>query len=231
MKNKNILWLYLFLIVALLDVFFTANGQTEQRLFTKPLIIPFLLAYFFFSTPFFKGQLLRKTIIAALIFSWMGDTLLLFPNLFLYGLGAFLMAHICYIIGFKAAQKQPFRVGKVNFIRLFFLNFPIYLFAAFIYFYIRGGLGEMKIPVIAYLIVIVMMATTARERFKNTNAQSFWQVMIGAAFFLISDGILAINLFYESFAESGVMVMGTYVIAQFLIVRGILAHVQTLKTG
>lgn len=231
MKNKNILWLYLYLLAALLDILFTANGQTDQRLFTKPLIIPFLLGYFFFSTPFFKGQLLRKTIIAALIFSWLGDILLMFPKMFLYGLGAFLMAHTCYIIGFKVAQKQPFRVGKVDFIRLFFLNFPIYLFAAFVYFFIRNGLGEMKIPVIAYLIVIVMMATTARERFKNTNAVSFWQVMIGAAFFLVSDGILAVNLFATSFQEAGVLVMGTYVIAQFLIVRGILAHIQEIKAG
>ncbi|WP_291779617.1 lysoplasmalogenase [Cecembia sp.] len=231
MKNKNILWLYLFMLVSILDILFTANGQTDQRVFTKPLIIPFLLGYFFFSTSFFRGQLLRKTIIAALIFSWLGDTLLMFPKMFLYGLGAFLMAHICYIIGFKVAQKQPFRVGKVDFIRLFFLNFPIYLFAAFVYFFIRNGLGEMKIPVVAYLIVIVMMATTARERFKNTNEISFWQVMIGAAFFLVSDGILAVNMFSNTFQEAGVLVMGTYVIAQFLIVRGILAHIVELKAG
>lgn len=226
MKKKNILWLYLFLLASTLDIFFVANGQSDQRFFTKPLIIPFLLAYFFFSTAQLKGVLLRKTMIVALVFSWMGDTLLMFPKLFLYGLGAFLMAHICYIVAFKVSQQQPFKVGRVNFIRLFFLNFPIYLFAAFVYFYIRGGLGEMKIPVIAYLIIIVMMATTARERFKNTNVISFWQVMIGASFFLVSDGILAINMFYQSFTESGVLVMGTYVIAQFLIVRGILAHIQ-----
>jgi uncharacterized membrane protein YhhN len=227
MKKKNILWLYLFLLVAVLDILFTANDQQEFRFYTKPLIIPFLLAYFYFSTKEFKGQLLRKSISAALVFSWLGDTLLMFPKLFLYGLGAFLMAHICYIVAFKISQKQPFAIGRVNFIRLFFLNFPIYLFAAFTYFLIRSGLGEIKIPVIVYLIIIVMMATTARERFQKTSSRSFWQVMIGAAFFLLSDGILAINKFFKAFPESGVLVMGTYVIAQFLIVRGILAHLES----
>ena len=227
MKNKNILWLYLFLLVALLDVFFTASEQQAYRFYTKPLIIPFLLAYFFFSTKFIQGHLIQKATLAALVFSWLGDILLMFQHLFLYGLGAFLVAHICYILAFKLAQKEPFSTRRVDFIRLFFLNFPIYLFAAFVYFYIRNGLGEMKIPVIAYLIVIVMMATTARERYKNTSSVSFWQVMVGGAFFLISDGIIALNMFFQSFPEAGVMVMGTYIIAQFLIVRGILAHLQT----
>jgi hypothetical protein len=71
-KNRNILWLYLFLIVGILDILFTANGQMEYRYFTKPLIIIMLWAYFFFSSKEASGSLLRKAISAALIFSWMG---------------------------------------------------------------------------------------------------------------------------------------------------------------
>lgn len=224
MKNRNILWLYLFLLVSILDILFTANGQSEYRYYSKPLILIMLWAYFFFFSKELRGTILRKAISAALIFSWLGDVLLLFPNLFLYGLGAFLMAHICYIIGFKMAQQNPFVIGRVNFIRLFFLNLPIYILAMFTYYLIRGGLGQMQIPVIIYLIVIVMMATTARERYLKTNMSSFWQVMVGAILFLISDAVLAINMFFKSFPESGVLVMGTYITAQLLIVRGVLAH-------
>lgn len=224
MKKKYILWLYLFLLVSMLDIFFTANGESEYRIYTKPLILITLWIYFYFSSLEIKGTLLRKSISAALIFSWLGDVLLLFPNLFLYGLGAFLMAHICYIIGFKISQTNPFAIGQVNFIRLFFVNLPIYIMAAFVYFLINPGLGTMKIPVVIYLIVIVMMVTTARERYQKTIPASFWQVFIGAMLFLISDGILAINMFFKSFPESGVLVMGTYVLAQLLIVMGIVAH-------
>lgn len=226
MKNKNILWLYLFLFAGILDIVFTANGEFFSRIFTKPLIIFALWGFFIFSSKNIKGTILRKSISAALIFSWLGDVLLMFPDLFLYGLGAFLMAHICYIVGFKIAQTNPFALGKVNFIHLFFVNLPIYILAAMVYFLINPGLGPMKIPVVIYLIVIVMMATTARERYKKTNPASFWQVFLGGMFFMISDGVLAINMFFKPFPESGVIVMGTYIIAQFLIVRGILAHLE-----
>jgi hypothetical protein len=37
-------------------------------------------------------------------------------------------------------------------------------------------------------------------------------------------GILALNMFFQQFTESGVMVMGTYMLAQLLIVMGIRAH-------
>lgn len=199
MKTRNLLWLYIFLIVSILDIFFTANAQAEYRNISKPLIILSLWAYFIASSVAIKGTTLRKAISAALICSWTGDVLLLFPNLFLYGLGAFLLAHLCYIFAFKIAQKNPFAIGQVNFIRLFFYNLPIYIVAAFVYFLIQPGLGAMKWPVIIYLIVIVMMVTVARERFGNTNAISFWQVFIGGFLFMISDGVLAINKFLGLF--------------------------------
>jgi uncharacterized membrane protein YhhN len=224
MKSKNKLWLNLFLLVGILDIVFTSEGLQEYRYFTKPLIVPVLLLYFYQSSTYLAGSTLRKAIVAALLFSWLGDVLLLFPNLFLFGLGAFLMAHICYIISFKLAQFSPFSIGNVNFIRLFFVNLPIYIAAALVYYLVQPNLSEMKIPVVIYLIVIVMMATTARERYQKTIPASFWQVFIGGITFMISDAILALNLFFKPFPESGVLVMGTYIIAQFLIVRGILAH-------
>ncbi|MCH6234102.1 lysoplasmalogenase [Cognataquiflexum rubidum] len=226
MKNKKMLWLYLFLFAGIIDIVFTANGENSTRIFTKPLILIALWGFFIFSSTTIKGTILRKSMSAALIFCWMGDVLLMFPDMFLYGLGAFLMAHICYIIGFKMAQTNPFAIGKVDFVRLLLINLPIYIAASFVYFLINPGLGSIKVPVVIYLIVIVLMVTTARERYGKTNAVSFWQVFIGGAFFMVSDGVLAINRFYQSFPESGVIVMGTYIIAQFLIVKGILAHFQ-----
>lgn len=225
-QKKNILWLYLFLLVSMLDIFLTANGQQDERIYTKTLIIPFLGIYFWQMSQALQGTYIRKAMISALVFSWLGDTLLLWPHLFLYGLGAFLMAHICYIIAFKISQHQPFRIGKVNFLLLFLYNFPIYLLAAIVYFLVNPSLGGMKIPVVIYIIVIVMMATTARERYKETNPESFWQVLIGAFLFMISDSIIAINMFFKSFPEASVTIMGTYILAQLLIVRGIQAHYQ-----
>ena len=134
------------------------------------------------------------------------------------------MAQVCYIIGFRLAQESTGRLEQVNFVRTFFFNLPIYLAAAFTYYLINPNLGSLKIPVIIYIIVIVSMVATARDRFKKCNSASFWQVFIGAILFFISDGTIAISRFFQNFPESGIVIMGTYVIAQLLIVMGIRSY-------
>lgn len=192
-----------------------------MRFFSKPLILLGLILYFYRITKPIASTLLTKSILGALVFSWIGDILLMWSHLFIYGLGAFLMAHVCYIIGFRLAQSGSPRLEQVNFIKSFFYNLPIYLAAAFVFYLINPNLGNMKIPVIAYIIVIVSMVATARDRFKKCNPASFWQVFIGAVLFFISDGAIAISRFFKQFPESGILIMGTYAIAQLLIVMGI----------
>jgi uncharacterized membrane protein YhhN len=230
MHRKGIIWLYLFLGSAIVDMAFIIQNQEQYRYFSKPLIIIGLLAYFLQTTTLIKGSVLRKSVTAGLIFSLLGDTLLLFPGMFLYGLGAFLMTHICYIIAFKLTQTHTFNLLKVNFIKIFIFNLPIYIVAAFVYFLIHSNLYGLKIPVIIYIMVIVMMVTISRERFGGTNASSFWQVFIGALLFLVSDGILALNRFFQPIPDAGVMIMGTYMVAQLLILMGIRSHIISIKT-
>lgn len=225
MKNKNLLGLYLFLLATLADISFILNGENEYRFFSKPLILIGLILYFFQITKPISSTLLSKSILAALIFSWIGDVLLMWSDLFVFGLGSFLMAHVCYIIGFKVAQKSSDKIESVNFLKLFGFNLPIYLTAAFLYYLIHSNLGALKIPVIVYILVIVSMLSTARERFGKVSPSSFWQVFIGASLFFISDGIIAISRFYQNFPESGVLIMGTYALGQLLIVMGIRSYI------
>ncbi len=224
MRDKNIIWLYLFLIGTLADLSFVIDGNSEYRFFSKPLILFGLILYFYRITKPIASTVLTKSILAALVFSWLGDILLLWNHLFVYGLGAFLMAHVCYIIGFRVAQKIPTRVEEVNFVKSFFYNLPIYLAAALTFYLINPNLGSMKIPVILYILVIVGMVATARDRFKKCNPASFWQVFIGAVLFFISDGAIAISRFFAEFSESGILIMGTYATAQLLIVMGIRSY-------
>ena len=224
LRDKNIVWLYLFLLATLADLVFIIDGNSDYRFFSKPLILLSLIGYFFRITKPIASTLLTKSILGGLIFSWLGDVLLMWPHLFVFGLGAFLMAHVCYIIGFKVAQQGPSRLEQVNFVRIFFFNLPIYLAAALVFYLINPNLGSLKIPVIAYIVVIVSMVATARDRFKKCNPASFWQVFVGAIFFLISDGVLAVGRFFREFPESGVIIMGTYATAQLLIVMGIRSY-------
>lgn len=224
MRDKNIVWLYLFLAATTADLTFLLEGNSSMRFFSKPLILIGLILYFYRITKPIASTLLTKSILSALIFSWIGDILLMWSHLFVYGLGSFLMAHICYIIGFRLAQKSESKIHQVDFVRTFFFNLPIYMVAAITFYLINPNLGNLKIPVIAYLIVIVSMVTTARERFKKCDPYSFWQVFIGALLFFVSDGIIALSKFYKAFPESGVLIMGTYATAQLLIVMGIRSY-------
>lgn len=219
----------MFLAATIADLTFLLEGNSSMRFFSKPLILIGLILYFYQISKPIASTLLTKSILSALIFSWIGDILLMWPNLFVYGLGSFLMAHICYIIGFKLAQKSETRTHQVDFVKTFFLNLPIYLIAAFTFYLINPNLGNIKIPVITYIIVIVSMVATARDRFKKCNHSSFWQVFIGALLFFVSDGIIALSKFYKAFPESQVLIMGTYATAQLLIIMGIRSYLISKK--
>ncbi|HSJ67888.1 MAG TPA: lysoplasmalogenase [Anditalea sp.] len=224
MARKGIIWLYVYLLAGIADIAFVAQNLQEYRYYSKPMLLLSLMIYFFSYTKLIKGSLLRKSMGGALAFSLLGDILLLFPTLFLYGLGAFLIAHMCYIVAFKLTQHFQFSFKKVNFIKLFFYNLPIYIPGALVYFLINPNLYHLRTPVVIYLIAILMMASIARERFKRTPAASFWQVFIGAVLFMTSDGILALNMFWQPIADADVLIMGTYILAQLLIVMGIRSH-------
>lgn len=224
MKKKNILWLYVFLFATLTDMAFILEQKPALRFFTKPLIILGLIGYFYQITKPISSTLLARSILGALLFSLLGDILLLWDHLFVYGIGAFLLAHVCYIIGFKVAQKAPESVLNVNFVKTFFINLPIYFLAAFTFYLINPNLGVLKIPVIVYIIVIVSMLTTARERYGKCNPASYWQVFIGACLFFISDGLIALDKFYLPIPDAGLLIMGSYAIAQLMIVMGIRSH-------
>lgn len=129
MKQKGIGWLYLYLFAGVSDMVMIVEGHPEYRYYTKPLIMLSLAIYFLTTTAVIKNSLLRKSVGAGLIFGLAGDVLLLFPSLFLYGLGAFLITLICYTIAFKLTQNHQINLRNINFLKTFFYNLPLYIFA------------------------------------------------------------------------------------------------------
>ena len=90
-----------------------ALGLTEWHLLFKPLVM--LLAIFYVADPLH----LRRTptrfgalLMGALAFSLAGDFLLMLPGLFIPGLVAFLVAHLCYIALFKRACPGSRAAGR-----------------------------------------------------------------------------------------------------------------------
>jgi uncharacterized membrane protein YhhN len=94
------------------------------------------------------------------------------------------------------------------------------VFSMSYYSWIRDYLNDFKIPVLAYIFVISVMAILAAYRYRRVNLLSFRLICFGAVFFVISDSALAFRKFVEPYSFAGILIMSTYMIAQFLITMG-----------
>jgi uncharacterized membrane protein YhhN len=193
------------LIVLVIDLFLIFNNNTELRFFTKPILLPVLMLWYISSSKSEKIQL-NAFFLAGLILSFFGDLFLLFKWGFLPGLGSFLLAHLCYIISFK--KKPQKRIKE-------FWPIILSLYASILLVFLFPYLKEMKIPVLIYAVVISVMMYSALKT-QNRN------LMIGALLFLISDTLLSVNLFVKPLMILNLLVMITYVLAQWFLVRGML---------
>jgi len=92
---------------------------------------------------------------------------------------------------------------------------------------IYPNLNEMKIPVIIYALVISLMLWSSIIRRGHTSQISFRLVFTGSIFFILSDTMLALNKFWQPLPVSGFLIMSTYMLAQYLIVLGLLKHISS----
>jgi uncharacterized membrane protein YhhN len=217
MKPQFLLKIYIGYTFCYLAIpFFNIEGLDY---FMKPLLLLILLLAVY-ATDFFPT---KKILLIALTFSWLGDIILLFAGngeqYFIFGLLAFLISHLVYIILFskqkdKIAPKKNsmYWIGIVLILGYFILMlitlFPI--------------LGPLKIPVIVYALVITSMLLMAFHKSRKWETPANNLVVIGALFFVLSDSILAFNKFYTPIEHATLYIMSTYCIAQYLIVCGIL---------
>lgn len=206
-----------FWILAILDVIGIAAGIEMLHYIAKPLLMPALMLLLFYS----KSSTPNKNLLLiGLFFSWIGDILLMLENknplFFIFGLASFLTTHIFYIIYFlKIRYAGPSLLKKQ----------PIYFALVLAYgtslvWQLYPYLGELKLPVIIYAAVICTMLLCSIHIFLKVNKQAALYYWLGATAFVVSDSLLAINKFYESFAYAGILIMLSYCAAQFLIIRG-----------
>jgi uncharacterized membrane protein YhhN len=83
-------------------------------------------------------------------------------------------------------------------------------------------LGDLTLPVFVYALVISTMLLFALKGFLNWEKTGSWYILIGAISFVTSDSILAFNKFHTPIVLSSFLIMITYLVAQYLIVVGIL---------
>jgi uncharacterized membrane protein YhhN len=217
-------WLIAYGIGFAADLLLVWLQQPEARVFTKPLLMILLGLYCF--TAAAKGRE-RTLILLALLFSWLGDVLLLRdsqPLFFMLGLGAFLTAHIFYILYFLRVRGQlsPTPAWKPFWILL------ILLYAVALVYLLYPRLGDLKIPVLVYATVISTMLIAALHAFDLKKQPWGIYCMYGAAYFVLSDSILAINKFHTHCNCASLLTMLTYGIAQGLIVWGVVEKKESM---
>jgi len=130
--------------------------------------------------------------ITAFCLSLLGDLALAWKDnqhTFLLGLVAFLIAQVCFGVTFSFYN---------HFATLDILVFAVLFIGPILaYLFLHLDVGDLKIPVLVYLLVIAFMFTKALSSLylKGISLPAQWLVAVGAGLFYFSDAILALNKF------------------------------------
>lgn len=185
------------------------------RWITKPAVLALMIAWFT-QVGRWQDELLWFGL--GLVFSLLGDVFLQAPpRFFLPGVGAFLLAHVAFIVGFlqggivlTAGMLLPLVLAVAVFTMLTRR--------------VRAGLCEkcetgLIAPVMVYALVLCLMALAASTTLFRANWAPLPAVLasLGAWLFLFSDSVLALNRFASPIQKADVLVMVSYHLAQGLI--------------
>jgi len=133
--------------------------------------------------------------------------------LFVYGLGAFLLVHLTYVLLFVRNRPRPLAIGAAQAVPVVL----VLLYSVGVSSWLLPSFGSLTIPVAIYMCAITAMVVTAiLARFSNP-----W-VACGAILFLISDSLLAINKFKTPVPYRDYLVWSTYYAGQYAIATGFL---------
>ena len=160
-------------------------------------------------------------IVVALIGGWAGDVFLMQKNQerwFLFGMIAFLANQIFYIISFFLSISN---ITNFNPSGIFLLG-PVLLILLFMLPRFINKAGEMKIPVLVYLIAILLMHVAAILRLAEFQGLPFIFVYIGSISFIVSDSTIAVDKWDKEIPNGRPIIMTTYILAQFYIILGVL---------
>jgi uncharacterized membrane protein YhhN len=154
----------------------------------------------------------RRWLMLALVFSAAGDFLLAIPwwkPSFVGGLGAFLIAHLCYLGALiPLARRSRWRLVAVGVTVLACV-------ALLVWFWPTLGRDGLTLPVVVYIGVLCAMVSAALLARLPTP----WTAL-GAVCFAISDGMIGIGRFVLENEALAVPIWWAYAASQILITAG-----------
>lgn len=181
-----------------------------KLLFKSPLSFLFVIVALFQPHPFPRYA---DFVIAGLLWCVVGDIFLVLPGAraFLAGLSAFLMGHVFYVMAFFSATDIESRT---------WIAVPmIVLVSGTIYFRLRPHLENMKMPVLAYVIVISLMMLGAVSLSGNgaLALRGRGLALTGALGFYLSDLFVARDHFIKREYINRLIGLPLYYLGQFLL--------------
>jgi uncharacterized membrane protein YhhN len=218
------IFLVIFVAVAIIEVFGEFKENTKIIYITKPLMMPLLILFYIFGV--IEETSITQVdwlIVVALIGGMGGDIFLMLKDedkWFLPGMGSFLVNQIFYIISFFLSITD---YSALNLWGLL-LIIPALLILAFTVPRFIKKTEDMKIPVLVYMAAILLMHIAALLRSADPRLLGlpFVLVFIGSLSFIFSDASIATNKWAGEFKNARIIIITTYILAQFYIVLGAL---------
>jgi len=209
------IFLTVFALVSLIYLITLSFKPALLQFILKGCLMPLVLAVYITTA---GTQNIYWPVVFALVFAWIGDVLLVrITNIlwFKLGLASFLIGHIFYCIAMYR-YIAPFNITVLLMSAALACCFGVILFK------IVKPSRQMKIPVIAYEIVILIMAIFALQFFLSQYIAggSLFGILVfaGSILFVASDTLLALRTFRRIKMYFAVML--TYIPAQLLITLG-----------
>lgn len=197
-------WLILALMGAVTFLYGVSIHAALLCLVVKPLPVLALLGWLHDAPP----SDYRRWISLGLMFSVLGDVLLAWPgDLFVFGLGAFLVAHLVYL---KAYLSDCRRLALAP------LTFALGVGAVLLGILISHGLGPLLVPVIVYGVAISAMLWRALARLgSDVPKRSALLAAGGALAFVFSDSVIGISRFVVPFEAAPYVIILSYWLGQW----------------
>ncbi|MGX4670935.1 lysoplasmalogenase [Cerasibacillus sp. JNUCC 74] len=193
--------------MSVLYIFIIPSEPIQLKLFFKLVPMILIIMYAFLKLPKQKTKT-HWLLLIGLGFCTIGDGTL---HWFVVGLTAFLIGHLFYLTSFLFQWRfSKWRVACVLPIMIYSLLFGSKLIHALS----NSEEQALIFPVSFYIIAIASMAW-----FAIMTGNGF--VILGSILFVISDSILAWNMFVSPVNYEHVLVMSTYYAAQFFIAHSI----------
>ena len=211
-------------LAALFEWLAIYKGWRKLDYISKPGVMVFLLGWLVWQGGVAGGL---AWFALGLVFSLVGDVFLIFSNerrWFIFGLGAFLLAQIAYVLGLNS--PPPSFSGMTFGVALMVIMSTLPLIRRILFGLRKRGLGRLDGPVRVYATVIALMLFSALMTLFRTDwySRPAYLVSAGAVLFLTSDVLLAWNKFVKPVRRGRLLLMIFYHLGQLCLIAGALGQ-------